>query len=61
MLQVWTSSSESKRVPDDAATATARADWEKKKSEAEAKGKAFTDKEPEPVRAGATQLHADAC
>jgi len=50
---VWSSSSEPKRVPDEAATATAKADWEKKKAEAEAKGEAFTEAAPEPVRAPA--------
>ena len=47
--QVWSSSSEPKRLVDEAATAASRADWEKKKSEAEAKGEPFTEPEPEKV------------
>ena len=49
-LQVWSSSSDPKRITDDAATAAARADWEKKKAEAEAKGETFAEAAPEPVR-----------
>jgi heat shock protein beta len=47
--QVWSSSSEPKRLVDEAATATARADGEKKKGEAEAKGEPFTEPEPAQV------------
>ena len=49
-MQVWSSSSDPKRITDDAATAAARADWEKKKAEAEAKGETFSEAAPEPVR-----------
>ena len=48
-IEVWSSSSEPKRVVDEAASKTATADWEKKKSEAEAKGETFSEKAPEPV------------
>jgi hypothetical protein len=48
-VQVWTSSSDSKRVVDAAATATAKADWEAKKAAAEAKGETFTETAPEEV------------
>jgi heat shock protein beta len=48
-IQVWTSSSDSTQVVDDAATAATSQDWEKRKAEAEAKGEAWSEEAPKPV------------
>ena len=48
-IQVWTSSSDSTQVVDEAATKAASEDWGKRKAEAEAKGEAWTEEAPKPV------------
>ena len=48
-ISVWTSSSDSTEVTDEAATATARAEWAARKAAAEAKGGAFAEAEPAPL------------
>jgi heat shock protein beta len=48
-IEVWSSSSDAKRVPDEAATAAARADWEAKKAAAEAAAAPFAESAPEAV------------
>ena len=48
-IQVWSSSSDSTQVVDEAATAAANQDWAKRKAEAEGKGEAWTEEAPKPV------------